>query len=242
MNDVGLNPARIIPAWRDFVERHGGKGVRLRGIGEPIFAERTGDEIVECHRHEAMLNFAFDDGPPWRLLCPYDTTRLSPAVIEDARHTHPIREPGWGRLASPDYSNSDAALIHFATDLPEPEGAFEELAFDAASLAPVRRRVSLQAARAGLDLGQVSNLVMAVNEVATNSLHHGGGSGRLRIWRAGEEILCEISDRGLILNPLADRRRPAAATEDAAACGWSTSSATWSSYVAMSREPGCGCA
>src|SRR5467141_2589538 len=41
MADVGANPARIIPAWRDFVNRHGGGGRRLRGIGEPIWNERT---------------------------------------------------------------------------------------------------------------------------------------------------------------------------------------------------------
>src|SRR3954453_17864215 len=30
MADVGLNPARIIPAWRDFVDRHSGPGRHLR--------------------------------------------------------------------------------------------------------------------------------------------------------------------------------------------------------------------
>ena len=30
MAGVGANPARIIPAWRDFVNQHGGGGRRLR--------------------------------------------------------------------------------------------------------------------------------------------------------------------------------------------------------------------
>ena len=36
MAEVGINPARIIPAWREFVDAHAGRGRRLRGIGEPI--------------------------------------------------------------------------------------------------------------------------------------------------------------------------------------------------------------
>ena len=52
MDAVGTNPARIIPAWRDFVDEHA--GVRpFRGIGEPIWAARSPEELVECQRHES---------------------------------------------------------------------------------------------------------------------------------------------------------------------------------------------
>ncbi|HSI97667.1 MAG TPA: MEDS domain-containing protein, partial [Gaiellaceae bacterium] len=40
MADVGRNPARIIPAWRDFVEANA-SGAGARGIGEPIHPERS---------------------------------------------------------------------------------------------------------------------------------------------------------------------------------------------------------
>src|ERR1700716_2170399 len=33
MGEVGANPARIIPAWHDFVTRHADSGRRLSGIG-----------------------------------------------------------------------------------------------------------------------------------------------------------------------------------------------------------------
>src|SRR6476646_1289951 len=72
METLGQNPARIIPAWRDFVAANTGADQPVRGIGEPIWAGRTDDEVVECHHHEALLNYAFDDGPAWWLLCPYD--------------------------------------------------------------------------------------------------------------------------------------------------------------------------
>src|ERR1700716_3045007 len=50
MANVGANPARIIPAWHEFVRRHGDGGRRLRGIGEPIWKERSPDELTRCQR------------------------------------------------------------------------------------------------------------------------------------------------------------------------------------------------
>src|SRR5262249_50512521 len=46
MDDIGGNPARIIPAWRDFIDRHEGRAVR--GIGEPVWPERSSAELGEC--------------------------------------------------------------------------------------------------------------------------------------------------------------------------------------------------
>src|SRR2546428_11499861 len=42
MGTVGQNPARIIPAWREFVGQHAGGGRRVRGVGEAIWAGRSG--------------------------------------------------------------------------------------------------------------------------------------------------------------------------------------------------------
>jgi anti-sigma regulatory factor (Ser/Thr protein kinase) len=54
--------------------------------------------------------------------------------------------------------------------------------------------------------------VLAVNEVATNSIRHGGGVGAARVWRADGAIVCEIADAGRIEDPLVGRRRPDAGT------------------------------
>jgi hypothetical protein len=89
MADVGTNPARIIPAWRAFVDTHAGQGRRLRGIGEPIWAQRSPDELVECQRHEALLNLAFAGAEAFWLLCPYDVDALDSDVIEKAHRSHP---------------------------------------------------------------------------------------------------------------------------------------------------------
>jgi hypothetical protein len=53
MAAVGTNPARIIPAGQDFLTDHAVPGRRVRGIGEPIWAQRSPAELAECQRHEA---------------------------------------------------------------------------------------------------------------------------------------------------------------------------------------------
>ena len=50
--------------------------------------------------------------------------------------------------------------------------------------------------------------MLAVNEVATNSIIYGGGEGTLSLWQSGETVVCEVSDRGRNVDPLAGRRRP----------------------------------
>ena len=61
MAEIGANPACIIPAWRDFVDECAEAGRAIRGIGEPIWADRSPAELVECQRHESLLNLAFAD-------------------------------------------------------------------------------------------------------------------------------------------------------------------------------------
>jgi len=59
MEAVGRNPARIIPSWSRFVADNAGTGGGMRGVGEPIWAERTPSELSECQLHESLINLAF---------------------------------------------------------------------------------------------------------------------------------------------------------------------------------------
>src|SRR5262249_45970298 len=92
----------------------------------------------------------------------------------------------------------------------EPPPGTERLAFAAAqSLAGVRAYVEARAASAGLDSRRTASLVVAVDEVASNSIRHGGGAGTLAMWAAGEGVVCEVRDRGHSDDPLVGRERPA---------------------------------
>lgn len=204
MAEVGANPARIIPAWQAWV-KDAGPERSLRGIGEPIWSGRSPDELVECERHEALLNLAFEGGRPWWLLCPYDTASLDPAVVERARTTHPHVGAEGAHQPSEGYHG---VSTWFEQPLPEPRGAVVATSFDAAGLGALRALVSRQAARYGLSARRVADLVLAANEVATNSLRHGGGGGGLRIWQEDAAVVCEVRDQGVIASPLADRTAP----------------------------------
>jgi anti-sigma regulatory factor (Ser/Thr protein kinase) len=209
MATVGANPARIIPAWRDFVTGHAAPGRRLRGIGEPIHPGRSAAELVECHRHESLLNLAFADTPGFHLLCPYDTAALAPDVIDQATANHPyIRQNGVER-ESARYEGLEPIEAPFAAPLPAPSVRPRELAFRRGSLRTVRSFVSGCASSAGFGAAKLGDLLLAVTEIASNSVRHGGGEGRMRVWREGRVLICEVQDAGRIDAPLVGRERPA---------------------------------
>ena len=210
MPALGRNPARIIPAWRDFVDEHGAGGRPLRGIGEPIWPGRTPAELVECHHHESLLNLAFAGTPAFRLLCPYDTGGLDADVVEEALRTHPHVAAGGTSCRSSAYLGPERAPSPFEGALPAPAEEPEQLDFGGDEVRFVRAFVSEWAVASGLSADRTMDLVLAVSEVATNSVVHAGGSGKLQAWQENGSLMCEVQDNGRLQHPLAGRERPAA--------------------------------
>jgi anti-sigma regulatory factor (Ser/Thr protein kinase) len=209
MAEVGANPAHIIPAWRDFVTKRSAPGRRLRGIGEPIWAGRTPDELVECQHHEALLNVAFHGAAAMDLLCPYDERALDAAVVEEALRSHPIVLEDGDFHDCAEYEGAESATAPFAKPLSNPPADAPQLAFDVSALDAVRGFVAVCAAEAGMSRTRRDDLVLAVNELASNSILHGGGGGVLRAWSEPSAFVVEIRDRGRIDAPLAGREAPA---------------------------------
>jgi anti-sigma regulatory factor (Ser/Thr protein kinase) len=205
---LGRNPARIIPAWERFLSEGASENRPALGIGEPIWAGRSPAELTECQRHESLLNLAFDGGLTWRLLCPYDVDGLDEDVIEEARRSHPFVAEDGGSRVSAAYAHPDASPGPFGgTLLPPPTGA-EELAFTGDAIGRLRQLLSEWASELELGYERTEHLVLAVTELASNSVHHGGGRGTLRMWRDEETLLVEVHDRGHIEEPLVGRTRP----------------------------------
>lgn len=214
MRLMGRNPARIIPVWRDFVAEHLAEGSPVRGIGEPIWPGRSSAELIECQRHEWLLNLAFADAPAWRLLCPYDAAALSQGVLEAAQMTHACMVESGEARTSDSYCGPRAGADPFADPLPPPAEEPEHLDFGVDELPDVRKLVSHLAREAGLDELRTGDLLVAVNELATNSVRHGGGRGSLGIWREDGLLLCEVRDHGVLEDPLVGRERPDPAWTD----------------------------
>lgn len=72
----------------------------------------------------------------------------------------------------------------------------------------VRRFAASRARLAGLSPDRATDLVIAVAELAANTLAHTSGPGTLTVWVADGELICQVQDSGEIIDPLAGRRRP----------------------------------
>jgi anti-sigma regulatory factor (Ser/Thr protein kinase) len=204
MSELGANPARIIPAIRAAIDTQTGK--TLYFVGEPVWGERSQDEICEAMRHEALVNRAFAAARV-HILCPYDVTAVDPAVLADAERTHRWLCSDGSPRASSAYRGAKLPATCQAP-LSEPPERAASLRFGAADLTRVRALVSEHAARAGLAVGRCGEAVLAVNEIATNSIRHGGGGGMLHSWHEHGRLTCQVSDTGRIGDPLAGRIRP----------------------------------
>jgi anti-sigma regulatory factor (Ser/Thr protein kinase) len=75
-------------------------------------------------------------------------------------------------------------------------------------LAALRAVVHRYAGKAGLSEARAIDLVLAVSEVAANTVRHAKSPGSLQIWYDTKEIVCQLQDEGTIADPLAGRRRP----------------------------------
>lgn len=223
MTSLGVNPGRMITTMRMFADEHPGQAVRF--VQEPAWPSRSPAELREAIRHEALINLALARSSI-TVLCPYDA-RLDDAVIAGMRSTHPMLEHEGRRERSPSYTADP--LVPADCDRPlsfPPEAAVLAYRQD---LASVRHFAAGHACRAGLAPHRARDLVIAVGELAANTLAHTRGEGTLAVWVAHGEIICQVNDSGQISDPLAG------------GCGWSSRSVTWSRFVPGRREIPSGC-
>ncbi|MEU1641682.1 ATP-binding protein [Micromonospora zamorensis] len=91
-------------------------------------------------------------------------------------------------------------------------------AFDQAQVTEIRHSVTSCAHACGLTGQRLDDFVLAINELITNAVRHGGGRGWLRLWHESSLLVCEVADHGHGISPqrLGDRSRPAPDT----AGGW----------------------
>ncbi|MDX3752630.1 sensor histidine kinase [Streptomyces sp. AK08-02] len=203
MTDAGRNPGRIIPkVLRAFADAHPRTHVRI--IGEPIWPGRSSVEYPACVQHEALINPAFQ-GRDVTILCPYDAVRLDKEVLMDAYATHPVVVSGGSSRPSPSYAPGQV-VAEYNRPLPEAPAAAEPQHFGLDELPVVRHFAVARGAQLGLSGVRLDDLALAVAELTTNSVVHGGGSGSLRIWSEGSQLVCEVRDGGRLDDPLAGRR------------------------------------
>ncbi len=203
MTELGRNPARVIPTIWDFAQSHRGRPVRF--VAELAWPGRSAPELHEAVAHEAMINLAFR-GTAVAVLCPYDVGRLDPETVASAARTHPVIRTRDDVRPSDGYAAADV-LREAATPLPDPPDDAERMGYTA-DLRSVRMFVADLARKAGLTEDRTADLVLAVGEVAANTVRHTGDAGVALVWHTQAEVICQVSDAGRIDDPLAGLRRP----------------------------------
>jgi transcriptional regulator with XRE-family HTH domain len=93
-------PHRVFTEFVTRKLRDGAVWVRI--VGEPPFRTRP-EDAPHWTRYESLLNLIFA-GSPMTILCPYDAKALDPAIVSDARHTHPELVQGGETTASPSFT------------------------------------------------------------------------------------------------------------------------------------------
>jgi anti-sigma regulatory factor (Ser/Thr protein kinase) len=129
-------------------------------------------------------------------------------VADGARRSHPLLLRDGALRHNPEHRNHREVLAAHGVPAPEVLGPPDlRLGFTTWQLATVREEVARAARAVGCDGDRVDDLVLAVNEVATNALEHGRGDAHLDVW-TGRELVCEVHDAGELVDPLPGLRAP----------------------------------
>jgi anti-sigma regulatory factor (Ser/Thr protein kinase) len=139
-------------------------------------------------RTQAVAEQPFSASGVSLLVMAWEAETAPRASAEQQAHTGPPRRPGGGSLPA---QPPGAMSYRYTTDL-----------------SAVRAVVYRYAIAAGLPESRAVDLVLAVSEVAANTVRHAKSPGSLKIWYDSEEIVCQIQDEGIIADPFAGRRRP----------------------------------
>ncbi|TMK41420.1 MAG: FCD domain-containing protein [Actinobacteria bacterium] len=81
------DPGSALRGYQRYIGEHG-TASRVRVVGEPPWRDRDEDAIRDWLRYESVINVALELAPA-SIMCPYDTERLAPVILEGARSAHP---------------------------------------------------------------------------------------------------------------------------------------------------------
>jgi len=208
IDELGRNPAQIIPIWQQFLDTRSGPFRPVRGIGEPIWPGRRPEELVECQLHEAMLNIAIDPDTPFWLICSYDAVTLSPAVLEEAHRSHPAIVDAGSYQGSAHYTGRAHVDEMFAADLSELVGRPIATVVTAHNVSRLYTYIKLELYVAGLPAGAAGDLAAATQQLALNSLQRGAAEVTVQLWSQPHALICEVVDDTVIDDVLLGRRVP----------------------------------
>jgi anti-sigma regulatory factor (Ser/Thr protein kinase) len=176
--------------------------------GRALVVGQQMDEIDRGPQHWARLDIGVNvatAGLPITVLCPFaDDVAHLPTV----HATHPLLSTAKGSEPSPGYRQPEESVLDYPPPPPPDLGPpVAELTFVPDDLVELRHLVVGVAGAVGLDTDRVADTVLAVNELASNSVEHGPGWGRLRLW-SDAGVIAEVADAGRLTLPFPGMTMP----------------------------------
>lgn len=202
LDEHGRNPSRILNLLNTFQSGSGGR--HCVGVSESVIAGRTPAGLAEAQLAEFLFSTGDIASWPLTLVCLYDADTLQPDVLDVMRQSHAVLR---GQDGNPDYL-PDQATVLLATDLEASPHTAWRMDVGADDLAELREFIRANATRAGLGADRLDDLVLAANEIVTNSVRYGGGHARVAMWLDDTAVMCEVRDAGHVTDPLIGRFAP----------------------------------
>lgn len=202
-DEHGRNPSRITTLMHSFQASGGGR--HSLGVNEPVVFGRSPAAQLEAQLAESVLNDPVLRALPLSVVCLYDTSQLDPAALEAMRQSHAVIR---GESRNPQFRPHLAKVMRASEPDPPPEDALF-IDVHGPDLPQLRSAVRTCATGFGIAPDRADDLVLAANEIVSNSLRHGGGAATVALWTDGKSVVCEVRDRGVIRDPLAGQLAPA---------------------------------
>jgi anti-sigma regulatory factor (Ser/Thr protein kinase) len=157
---------------------------------------------------DAALNVALA-GLPVRINCFYPEFPLHLEIADGARRNHPLLRSGGQLHHNPGHHDPRSVLTDRPAAPPPLLGPPDlRLGFSAWQLNEVRTAVEKVLTGCGYERERAEDVVLAVNELATNAVEHGTPEAQLSLWAGAHGLLCEIDDGGTLRDPLPGLQAP----------------------------------
>lgn len=157
---------------------------------------------------DAATNVACADLPV-RFTCFFPEMPLHLEVIEGARRNHPQLLLAGQVRHNPAYRAPREVLAERPAPAPVLLGAPDmRMVFGAWQLNEVRSAVERSLLAYGYGRDRAEDVVLAVNEVATNAVEHGANEAQISVWEASDGFVFEVQDTGSLRDPLPGLRAP----------------------------------
>jgi len=190
-------PIAAIAAYQEIADNYVAAGAHhVRVIGEAT-SEGCVDDRVDWARYEAVANRALEKYP-MSAICTYDKRVLSPDVLAYGRLTHPTLVDRVRRRPNPDFVDPADFLRYTARTHPEPEELSDPdlEVTPLRSLEDLRTRIEECLLRTTHMTQEAADLLLAVNELATNAVRHGAPPVSVRLWVGSDRLVCTVTDHG----------------------------------------------